>query len=75
VQLVLKDCLQNYAAKMQGFAEQRAMDERTTEMNRLRAEAACKLEQKQKEETAELLAVIEYKERTGQSPPGYDISG
>jgi AcrR family transcriptional regulator len=75
VQLVMKDCLRHYFEKMQDFAGQRTLDERTTEMNRLRAEAAHRLEQKQKEELAEIIEAIEYYERTGASPPGYSISG
>jgi hypothetical protein len=75
VQMVMKDCLKNYFEKMKDFAGQRTLDERTTEMNRLRAEAEYRLQQKQKEELAEICAAIDYFERTGQSPPGYDISG
>jgi hypothetical protein len=75
VQMVMKDCLKHYFEKMQDFAGQRTLDERTTEMNRLRAEADYRLEQKQKEELAEICAAIDYFERTGQSPPGYSISG
>jgi hypothetical protein len=75
VQMVMKDCLRHYFEKMQDFAGQRTLDERTTEMNRLRAEAEYRLRQKEKEELAEICAAIEYYERTGQSPPGYDISG
>jgi hypothetical protein len=74
VQMVMKDCLRHYFEKMRDFAGQRTLDERTTEMNRLRAEAECRLQQKQKEELAEICAAIDYFERTGQSPPGYDIS-
>jgi hypothetical protein len=44
-------------------------------MNRLRAEAEYRLEQKRKEELAEIIEAIEYYERTGASPPGYSISG
>jgi hypothetical protein len=43
-------------------------------MNRLRAEAAAELERKQKQEMAELLEAIEFYEKYGYSPPGYDIS-
>jgi hypothetical protein len=75
VQMVMKDCLKHYFEKMRDFAGQRTLDERTTEMNRLRAEAAYRLEQKQKEELAEIIEAIEYYERTGASPPGYSISG
>jgi hypothetical protein len=75
VQMVMKDCLRHYFEKMQDFAGQRTLDERTTEMNRLRAEAAYRLERKQKEELAEIIEAIEYYERTGASPPGYSISG
>jgi hypothetical protein len=75
VQMVMKDCLKHYFEKMRDFAGQRTLDERTTEMNRLRAEAEYRLQQKQKEELAEICAAIDYFERTGQSPPGYDISG
>jgi hypothetical protein len=75
VQMVMKDCLRHYFEKMRDFAGQRTLDERTTEMNRLRAEAEYRLQQKQKEELAEICAAIDYFERTGQSPPGYDISG
>jgi hypothetical protein len=74
VQMVMKDCLRHYFEKMRDFAGQRTLDERTTEMNRLRAEAEYRLQQKQKEELAEICAAIDYFERTGQSPPGYDIS-
>jgi hypothetical protein len=75
VQAVMRDCLQNYAAKMQDFARQRTLDAATTEQNRLRQEAAQRLEQKQKEDMAELLAAIDFYEKNGYSPPGYDISG
>jgi len=75
VQMIMKDCLQHYFEKMRDFAGQRALDARTTEMNRLRAEAEYRLQQKQKEELAEIIEAIEYYERTGASPPGYSISG
>jgi hypothetical protein len=75
VQMVMKDCLTHYFERMRDFAGQRTLDEGTTEMNRLRAEAEYRLQQKQKEELAEICAAIDYFERTGQSPPGYDISG
>lgn len=74
VQMVLKDCLQNYFTKMQHFAGQRRLDQATTEMNRMRAEAAAELEQRQKKELAELLSAIDFFEKYGYSPPGYDIS-
>ena len=74
VQMVMKDCLQNYFEKMRSFANQRALDQQTTEMNRLRAEAAQELERKQKQEMAELLAAIDFYDKNGYSPPGYDIS-
>lgn len=74
VQAVVKDCLKGYAEKMQRFAGQRKLDEGVTELNRLRAEAAAELERKQKAELAELLAAIEFFEKFGYSPPGYDIS-
>jgi hypothetical protein len=74
VQAVIKDCLKGYHEKMRDFAGQRKMDEATTEMNRLRAEAAAELERKQKAELAELLAAIQFYEDYGYSPPGYDIS-
>lgn len=74
VQMVLKDCLQNYFTKMRDFAGQRKLDEATTERNRLAAEARYELQQRQKKEMAELVAAIEYFERTGHSPVGYDIS-
>jgi hypothetical protein len=70
----MKDCLKHYFEKMQDFAGQRTLDERTTEMNRLRAEAAYRLEQKQKEELAEIVAAIDFYERTGISPAGYEFS-
>jgi hypothetical protein len=73
--MIMRDCLKHYFEKMQDFAGQRTLDERTTEMNRLRAEAEYRLQQKAKEELAEICAAIDYFERTGQSPPGYDISG
>jgi hypothetical protein len=44
-------------------------------MNRLRAEAEYRLEQKRKEELAEIIEAIEYYKRTGASQPGYSISG
>lgn len=75
VQMLMKDCLQNYYEKMRSFANQSALDQQTTEMNRLRQEAAYELEQRQKREVAEIIEAIEYYERTGQSPPGYCISG
>jgi hypothetical protein len=74
VQLVLKDCLKHYFEKMRDFAGQRTLDEGTTEMNRLRAEAEYRLQQKQKEELAEICAAIDFYERTGQSPPGYSFT-
>jgi hypothetical protein len=74
VQMVMKDCLKHYFEKMKDFAGQRTLDERTTEMNRLRAEAEYRLQQKEKEELAEICAAIDYFERTGTSPPGYEFS-
>jgi hypothetical protein len=49
------------------------MDDATTEMNRLRAEAAAELERKQKQEMAELLEAIDFFERTGCNPVGYEF--
>jgi len=74
VQMVVKDCLSEYTRKMKGFAGQRRLDDATTEMNRLRAEAAAELERKHKQEIAELLEAIEFFEKYGYRPPGYDIS-
>lgn len=73
VQMVIKDCLQNYYLKMRDFAGARAMDAATTERNRLASEAKTRLEQKEREEMAELMAAIEYFERTGNNPPGYEF--
>ena len=73
--MVEKDCVGEYTRKMKNFAGQRRLDDATTEMNRLRAEAAAELDRKQKQEMAELIEAIEYYERTGTSPPGYDIKG
>jgi hypothetical protein len=56
---------------MKTFAGQRRLDDATTEMNRLRADAAAELERKQKQEMAELLEAIEFYEKYGYSPPGY----
>ena len=75
VQLVVKDCLGEYARKMKAFAGARKLDESTTEMNRLRAEAAAELERKQKAEMAELVEAINFYEKYGYSPPGYVIKG
>jgi rubrerythrin len=75
VQLVVKDCLGEYTRKMKTFSGQRRLDDATTEMNRLRAEAAVELERKQKQEMAELLEAIEFYEKYGCSPPGYVIEG
>jgi hypothetical protein len=74
VQMVVKDCLGEYTRKMKNFAGQRRLDDATTEINRLRAEAAAELERKQREEMAELLEAIRFFEEHGFSPPGYDIS-
>jgi hypothetical protein len=74
VQAVMRDCLQNYAAKMKDFAQQRILDAATTEQNRLLEEASYRLEQKQKEEMAELVAAINFYEKHGFSPPGYEFS-
>jgi hypothetical protein len=41
VQMVVKDCLGEYTRKMKNFAGQRRLDDATTEINRLRAEAAA----------------------------------
>ena len=73
VQLVVKDCLGEYMRKMKTFAGQRRLDDATTEMNRLRADAAAELERKQKQEIAELLEAISFFERTGCNPPGYEF--
>jgi hypothetical protein len=74
VRMVLKDCLANYYQKMKDFAGQRKLDQATTEMNRLRAEAAAELERKQKAEMAELIEAINFYEKHGFSPPGYEFT-
>ena len=74
VQMVVNNCLGEYWRKMKEFSGKRRLDDASTEMNRLRSEAAAELERKQKQEMAELLEAIEFFERTGYSPPGYEIS-
>ena len=61
--MVVKDCLGEYERKMKNFAGQRRLDDSTTEINRLRAEAAAELERKQKQEMPELLGAIEFSEK------------
>jgi hypothetical protein len=79
VRLVLRDSLDGFTAKLKSFAPQKGIDEAQTRFTAAKAEAAQELERIQKEgeqkELAEIVAAIEYYERTGQSPPGYDISG
>jgi hypothetical protein len=79
VKIVLRDSLDGFTAKLKAFAEQKGVDEAQTRFTAAKAEAAQELERIAKEgeqkEMAELVAAIEYYERTGQSPPGYDISG
>jgi hypothetical protein len=78
VKLVLRDSLDGFTAKLKAFAAQKGLDEAQTRFTAAKAEAAQKLERIAKEgeqkELAELVAAIEYYERTGQSPPGYDFS-
>jgi hypothetical protein len=61
-------------AQDERFSGKRRLDDATTEMDRLRADAAAELERKQKQEMAELLESVEFYEKYGFSPPGYDIS-
>jgi chromosome segregation ATPase len=79
VRLVLRDSIDGFKAELQSFAEQKNVDEAVTRFNAARQEAYRELERLAKEgeqkELAEFVAAIEYYERTGQSPPGYDISG
>jgi t-SNARE complex subunit (syntaxin) len=79
VKLVLRDSLDGFTAKLKSFAAQKGLDEAQTRFTAAKADAAQKLErilkEGEKRELAELVAAIEYYERTGQSPPGYDISG
>jgi hypothetical protein len=79
VKLVLRDSLDGFTAKLQSFAAQKDVDEVQTRFNIARQKAHEQFERTAKKaeerEKAELVAAIEYYERTGQSPPGYDISG
>jgi hypothetical protein len=78
VRLVLRDSLDGFAAKLKAFAEQKGLDEAQTRFTAAKAEAARELERIVKEgeekEAAELVAAIDYFERTGRNPPGYEFS-
>jgi hypothetical protein len=77
VKLVLRDSLDGFTAKLKAFAEQKGVDEAQTRFTAAKAEAAHELERIAKEgeqkELAELVAAIEYFERTGRNPPGYEF--
>ena len=77
VKVVLKDALQNLTSRLTLAASAKTMDEATTrfteakEQCRQQFEATAKAGEQR--EAAEIAAAIEYYERTGQSPPGYEI--
>lgn len=79
VNLVLKDSLDGFTAKLKSFAAQKGLDEAQTRFNAARDEAYRELERLAKEgeqkELAQVVAAIQFYEKTGKSPPGYDISG
>ena len=77
VQLVLADGVAAFTEKLKMFAEQKNIDEATTRFNNARV-AALETFEKQKKageqaELAEIAAAIEYYQRYGVSPPGYNI--
>ena len=78
VKLALRDSLDGFTAKLKAFAEQKGVDEAQTRFTAAKAEAAQELERVAKDgeqrELAELVAAIEYFERTGRNPPGYEFS-
>ena len=77
VKVVLKDALKNLTSRLTLAASAKTMDEATTrfteakEQCRQQFEATAKAGEQR--EAAEIAAAIEYYERTGQSPPGYEI--
>jgi hypothetical protein len=77
VKLVIRDSLDGFTAKSKEFAAQKGVDEAQTRFTAAKAEASQELERIVKEgeqkEAAELVAAIEYIERTGRNPPGYEF--
>jgi len=77
--LVLRDSLDGFTAKLKSFAAQKGLDEAQTRFTLAKDEARRELERVAKEgeqkELAQIVSAIEFYEKTGQSPPGYDISG
>src|SRR5437016_14457820 len=77
VKVVLKDALQNLTSRLTLAASAKTMDEATTRFTEAKEQCRQQVEAKAKageqREVAEIAAAIEYFERTGQSPPGYEI--
>ena len=77
VKVVLKDALQNLTSRLTLAASAKTMDEATTRFTEAKEQCRQQFEATAKageqHEAAEIAAAIEYFERTGQSPPGYEI--
>src|SRR5256885_1074900 len=78
VQTVLRDGMDAFTAKMRLFAEQRVVDEATTRFNEAKLAANKEFErlvlEGKQAELAKDVAAIEFFEKNGFSPPGYEIT-
>jgi len=77
VKLVLRDSIDGFKSKLESFAAQKGVDEATTRFNAARQKAFEEFERLVQEgERAELakdVAAIQFYEKHGFSPPGYEI--
>ena len=74
---ILQDGLKALTARLKEQAEAKQFDKAATRFTNAKAECLRELEETaragEQREAAEIAAAIEYYERTGQSPPGYEI--
>ena len=79
VKMILRDSIDGFTERMKMFAAQKDIDAATTRFNEARQKAFAEFErlvqEGEKAELAKDVAAIEFYEKHGFSPPGYDISG
>ena len=79
VRLVLRDSLDGFKERLKMFAAQKDIDEAQTRFNAARQKAFEEFErlvqEGEKSELAKDVAAIQFYEKHGFSPPGYEISG
>ena len=78
VKMILRDSLDGFTERMKMFAAQKDIDAATTRFNEARQKAFAEFERIAQEgkqaELARDVAAIDFFDRFGFSPPGYDIS-